>query len=171
MMLSFRSLVALAAIAFTAFAGPAQAGFPKELVAKHPCFKEVASPWDDPMAASKMPPAFQDWDTVYVGWWNEFDGSTKVCTAFLFSSVKANGDVSATYATAYPYKGEWQMNGSIKVEGGKQTLQIGNRATSFTYVMNEDGSLEVTSHQTGKKGVLYPASRVNGSVVAGAVNN
>ncbi len=171
MLKSLRSFSALAAsLAALTVAVPAQAGFPKDLVARHPCLKEVASPWDDPMPTSKMPEAFvKDWDVVYVGWWNEFDKTTKVCTAFLFSSVEENGGVDTVYATAYPYKGEWRMTGTLKVVDGKKTLQFNNTQTTFTYVMNEDGSLEVTSGQTGKKGTLYPANRVDGSVEAGAL--
>jgi len=168
-MLKFRSFAALAASVLLAITGTALAGFPKDLVAKHPCFKEIASPWDDPMPASKMPETYKEWDTVYVGWWNEPNG-TKVCAAVILSSVNTNGDVGATYAAAYPYKGEWQMKGSFKIEGGKRTLSIQNHNLPLVFTMNEDASLVATSTLGSKKGDFFPANRVAGSVVAGAVN-
>ncbi len=172
MLKQVRSLAALsAAIAFAlfAFSGSAYAGFPKELVAKHPCFKEIASPWDDPMPESKMPEAYKDWDTVYVGWWNEENG-TKVCTAIILSSVSSNGDVQATYAAAYPYKGEWRMRGGFRIDQGKKVLAIQNNNLPLVFTMNEDGSLFATSTLGTKKGDFFPANRVSGSVVAGYIS-
>lgn len=158
---SFRSFAALAAslVAF-AFAVPAQAGFPKDLVAKHPCLKEVQSPWYDPMPASKMPEAFKDWDTVYVGFWHEFDG-TKVCSAFLLSKVNDDGSrVEAVYTNATPYKREHQMVGKFLMIDGKRALKIEKGDWWVQYVMNADGSLNMVSSINSKTGVLFSATKV-----------
>lgn len=127
--------------------------------AKYPCLDKVAGSAEGAVIArADIPKDFQGLAPIYVGHWNEPDGS-KVCSALLFQSIGGRGQGGVTYTNDEPYKRMHALAVSVKRDGDRISMDVYHRSQGW--------SIDYLSEDGGKTFVMRPGAGSRGPAKTG----